>query len=151
MSDPGLANVVAYSTSDGRWGYWPWNEALRSNDPRRAADVRNRTLTLNAALAKLPDHKGVVERGSSLSPRAQAAYKPGEIVVEKAFTSASTEKPFGGNTRFTIRSRRGKDISSYSEHPNEKEVLFAAGTRFRVLDAQRSGPDILAVKMEEVD
>ena len=150
MSDPGLANVVAYSTSDGRWGYWPWNEARRSGDLKRLAAVNDRTLTLNAALAKLPDHKGVVKRGSSLSPRDQARYVPGEVVVEEAFTSASTERPFGGNTRFMIHSRHGKDIAPYSEHPNEKEVLFAAGTRFRVLDARRTG-DNMTITLKELE
>ncbi len=51
---------------------------------------------------------------------------------------------------FVPRSRHGKDIAPCSAHPAEKEVLFAAGTRFRVLDAQRRGSDVI-IELQEIE
>ena len=52
-----------------------------------------------------------------------------------AFSSASRRQDVFGrrNTRFNIRALHGKDIRSLSDYPGEDEVLFKAGSRFRVL------------------
>jgi hypothetical protein len=33
--------------------------------------------------------------------------------------------------------KRGRDVSSFSSNPGEREVLFAAGSKFRVLEVRR--------------
>ena len=77
-----------------------------------------------------------------------ARYRPGSAVTEPFFVSSS--KAFSGNVLFVIHSRHGKDVQPYSQHPSEKEVLFTADTRFRVLGVERRGDDT-HIEMEETD
>ena len=154
MTDPELTSAYAYTTSGVRWGYGPLNKALRSADRQRIAAVENYRQTLNAALARLPDHVGVVNRGTTLPEAALAKYWPGATVTEEAFTSASTGSRFRGPHRFVIHSRHGKWIEPYSAHGHEKEVLFAAGTRFKVLEvepAERGSNYAATIHLKEVE
>ena len=156
MTDPELATSYGYTReSSAWWGYRSLNQALRTRGapgqpplPPRHDDLRQ---TLNDALDRLPDHpaKGLA-RGARLTPEGIARYVPGQIVTESQFTSASTGRGFGGNTRFTIDSLRGKRIHWLSAHPSEGEVLFKAGTRFRVRNRYRDG-GITNIELEEVD
>lgn len=92
-----------------------------------------------------------MRRGLSMNAREAARYQPGETVTELAFTSASVGRAaFGGNHRFVIQSRHGKRVEEWSAYRNEREVLFAAGTRFRVLRVEKAG-SVTEVWLEEVD
>ncbi len=120
------------------------------------------TLTLNDALAKLPDFRydsapnapfARVKRGASAhsyrwsdangvllkdKDDLRAMYRTGQNFTEAAFTSSSRPLPnskypsFGGDVQFTIRSKHGKSIELYSAFRHENEVLFPAGTRFQI-------------------
>ncbi len=113
------------------------NYALRSGalDASQIARVD----ALNSALEKLPAYDGPVFRGSDLPSAVLAQYQPGEVIVEDAFLSTTTDSAvarspeFEGNVEFEIRSSTGRDISSFSMIPHEQEVLFRAGTRFYIL------------------
>jgi hypothetical protein len=100
---------------------------------------------LNRALEKLPPHSGPVFRSTDLPPEALAQYQPGAIVSESAFLSTSMDlgvaqsTAFAGNVEFRILSKSGRDISSVSTFPTEREVLFKTGVPFYVLD-RRSDP-----------
>jgi hypothetical protein len=118
-------------------GYHEMNDMLRG---KRGfdVDVAQRCTALSTALSKLPDHKGMVTRGTNLTDSQLAAYSKGTVVRERGFTSTDTRKPFDGNTIFFIQSNSGKDVSEYSEFGpsaggSEREVIFNAGTRFRVI------------------
>lgn len=151
LSDPEIAARYAYTTSDSAWGYRRLNAALRSLDPQRVADLRNYRDTLNAALAKLPDHPGIVRRGTTLSASQIAEHVKGSVITKHAFTSASVGRAaFGGNVHFVIQSRHGKRIQPWSAYTGEREVLFAAGTRFRVLSVERVGGRT-EIRLEELD
>ncbi len=155
MTDPELASGYAYTTSDRPWGYRLLNEALRDAErpggpplPKRYDDYRR---TLDDALDRLPDHSARgLKRGTTLTPNEIAGYVPGSVVTEAAFISASVGRGFGGNVRFTIRSLHGKRIDGLSRYPSEREVLFRAGTRFRVLSSRREG-GLTKIELEEVD
>lgn len=117
------------------------------------------TLILCSALNKKPSFEGTVYRVAKLSKDIQSQYIEGEIVTEKAFTSSSQTKSgiknFIGvqkmNTYFTIKSLTGKDISQESGRPEEKEILFPAGTQFMVKKVKKSffGDD-LNIWLEEI-
>ncbi|MEV6769712.1 ADP-ribosyltransferase domain-containing protein [Nocardia sp. NPDC051030] len=113
--------------------YEDLNSALRAGavDATQSTQIK----AIEEALTKLPDHNGVVFRGTDLPPNVLAEYKTGETVVEKSFTSttAAAEEAFPGNTQFTIVSKSGKEVTNYSDIPSEQEVLFPPGTAFRVL------------------
>ena len=108
-------------------------------------------MTLNDALGRLPDHPAVgLRRGATLTREEFAKYVPGQVATEYAFTSASMGRGFGGNAVFTIRSRHGKRIDGLSRYPSEREMLFKAGTRFRVLSVESEG-GTTKIEMEEMD
>ena len=122
-----------------------------SRSGRHRVQKREYRRTLNDALDRLPDHSARgLKRGATLTPNEIAGYVPGSVVTEAAFTSASVGRSFGGNVRFTIRSLHGKRIDRLSRYPSEREVLFRAGTRFRVLSSRREG-GLTKIELEEVD
>ena len=135
LTDPELVAIYRYTGS----GHDRLNRALASDDVGRIKNVENFKRTLQAALDKLPDEAGTFWRGVDLTEAGRARYVVGETVTEPFFTStaASPEKAFDGNTRFIIHGKRGKNVIRYSQHPKEKERLFIADTRFKVLAADR--------------
>lgn len=68
--------------------------------------------------------------------------------TEPAFISTSTKKNIargfsGSKSRilFVITSETGKDISLFSAMPEEKEILFEAGSIFRILEITKGNPE----------
>jgi hypothetical protein len=104
------------------------------------ASQHARVEALNQALDKLPPHDGPVFRGASLPPEMLAQYQPGATVSESAFWSTSMDlgvarsTAFSGNVEFWILSKTGRDISSFSAIPSEREVLFRTDVPFYVVD-----------------
>ncbi|HET9889486.1 MAG TPA: ADP-ribosyltransferase [Mycobacterium sp.] len=117
-------------------GYRDLNDALRGNAVE--ASQLARIEAIKTALQKLPLYHGPVVRGTDLPPEVLAQYRPGEVITEKAFLSASTNPAvarstaFSGNVEFRISSKTGRDISSVSLFPGEREILFAPGSHFYV-------------------
>ena len=110
---------------------------------------------VNSGLSKLPGYNGDVRRGIWLDRRAwreaKARYKVGEIKTENAFTSTSKVRgrEFGGNVKFYVKSKVGKDVAGISIHGSEAEILFAAGSRFKV-KKQTVTRGTLRIWMDEV-
>lgn len=124
-------------------GYVKMNEGLRGS---RTALKEMAPIVKTAAsgLKAMPEVKGTVYRGSNMTPERLAGYKVGETISERGFTSTTqnkamvlgqtAEQSFNKNTMFVIKSKGGgKDVSMLSQYPEEKEVLFAPGTEFKVL------------------
>lgn len=129
--------------------YLPINQALR--EASTDSKVLYEADQLSQALARLPGFCGPVHRGVYLSQDQSGKYIPGAIIQESAFISTSfmAESALAGNTIFTIRSKTGRSISPYSQYPEESEILFDRGTRFRVLNREISN-GITRVEMEEL-
>ena len=115
---------------------------------------------LNAALAKMPKHTGTVYRGTNTrsdwtADYIDARYQVGETVIERGFGSSATQESasFNGILRFVIKTK-GKQgaimghLGGYGA--KEMEVLFGAGSKFRVLRKKRSGSQGITVWMEEI-
>lgn len=100
--------------------------------------------TINGGLDDLPKYKGTAYRATTLSKEVlgqyKSAFESGKPYTEKAFFSTSYDKEilkhsyYEGNVEFFITSKRGVNIEKISKAENEKEVLFKAGTKFKVLD-----------------
>ncbi|MGE4210466.1 MAG: ADP-ribosyltransferase domain-containing protein [Oligoflexales bacterium] len=116
--------------------------------------------TIVSGLRKLPRSKGKVYRGMGYNEQnAQAyaeAFSNGEPIQELAFTSTSNDKNSSFNSVYNleIESRTGADLSS-SINAVEKEVLFAPGTWFRVINIRDSlrgpsQPDPKTMEMVEL-
>lgn len=92
-----------------------------------------------AGLAALPRFDGVSYRGTTLPAADLPRWRPGAVVADRGFASSSASAPVaeafrrGGNAFITIAGRTGADIRSLSYFSHEAEVLFAPGTRFRVV------------------
>ena len=116
-------------------GYERMNHQLR--DHELTAPMARKVATLIAALDRLPPFRGDVYRGTTIpDPRVLEKYRAvGSEVVEDAFVSSSRSalKMYIGNVFFLIESKQGRDISRWSANPEEEEVLFRPGTRFKVL------------------
>ncbi|MER2566862.1 MAG: ADP-ribosyltransferase, partial [Myxococcaceae bacterium] len=124
-------------------GYVKMNEGLRGSKMALKATAPI-VKTAASGLKAMPEVKGTVYRGANMTPERLAGYKVGETISERGFTSTTLnkamvlgkgpEQSFNKNTMFVIKSKGGgKDVSMLSQYPDEKEVLFAPGTEFKVL------------------
>jgi ADP-ribosyltransferase exoenzyme len=158
--DPKLVGTpLTYEEKEAIWRYSAemlfdeMNQALRSGRP---LDPKLRKLVedLSNGLAKLPPYQGEVYRGViSMTPEQLARYVPGSIVTEAGFTSTSSSPDiamgFQGSVKYKIKSKTGRDISTESESSYEDEVLFDAGTKFRV-EQVTTDRGVTTIEMEEV-
>jgi hypothetical protein len=130
--------IWVYSSTNDRW-YERINRELRELHP--CDDVRFFTELLNEALEKLPAFHGEVFRGMTVPNIDDHVddYDVGVEVIWDAFTSSSRQitKAFDGNVFFTIASQNGRVLGVYADKPSEEEILFRAGSKFKVLAAER--------------
>jgi hypothetical protein len=127
-----------------------WNLRTRRGQPTAADRRRNEEVDL--ALAALPRHEGVVyRRMGKFSDSSASAYMVGDIKTWNALSSASKvpQSGFGDKVEFRIVSRRGRDVSGLSVKPEQQEVLFRTGSRFRVTGRHKEG-EMWFIDLEEL-
>jgi SPP1 gp7 family putative phage head morphogenesis protein len=118
--------------------YRRMNDDLRSGQYSNNLELQALVEAAQSGLSKMPKFRGEVARGVSLSgdklEQLLSSYTPGNIIEEHAFlsSSAGSQAAFGGNVKISIRSKTGVDVSSFSQYPGEREVLFMPGSTFRV-------------------
>lgn len=67
------------------------------------------------------------------------SYNEGKyVILDRAFlsTSLNPNQPFEGNVEWIVKGHKGKEalfLGEHSKYWQEEEVLFQAGTRFRLL------------------
>jgi hypothetical protein len=99
----------------------------------------------NAALEKMPRYNGTVFSGISFDPMMMDKYitemksclASGSPFVNKAFMSSTTNisrtSIFGDNVMLVIKSKKGVDVKAISHYASEDEIVFRAGSNFKVL------------------
>ena len=99
----------------------------------------------NAALEKMPRYNGTVFSGISFDPmkldqyikEMKACMSSGTAYVNKAFMSSTTSIDrttiFGDNLMLVIKSKKGVDVKAISHYVSEDEIVFRAGSKFKVL------------------
>ena len=99
----------------------------------------------NAALEKMPRYNGTVFSGISFDPmkldqyikEMKACMPSGTAYVNKAFMSSTTSidrtSIFGDNLMLVIKSKKGVDVKAISHYASEDEIVFRAGSKFKVL------------------
>ncbi|MGE0175275.1 MAG: ADP-ribosyltransferase domain-containing protein [Oligoflexales bacterium] len=147
------ANAISiYTGGDFR----SFNSVLRGGDEDMLQNWFAVFATLSSGLRKLPAYQGTVYRGGSSSERVNDnyidAFNRNEPIQEKAFTSSSYEATasFQKETGFVIQSNSGVKIDMLSRHPEEKEVLFAPGTWFKVTSVVDRDELYIDIHMEEL-
>lgn len=127
-----------------KWFYVPINRMLREG--RKDLDSVGPYLhRMNSAIERLPVFTGLVVRWVWLAEKDLAQFEQ-PVVLFDGYTSSSRNLEYQLDVPHTvdvaeprrlvkliINSQSGRDISFYSINPSEQEVLFSAGSRFRVL------------------
>jgi ADP-ribosyltransferase exoenzyme len=142
-----VAAMIGYTSSD----YQILNSALRAKNKTELLRLAPYIDRASGGLSRLPNYVGVVYRGASPPASVVSQYVVGNVVEEAAYMSTSYIKGanFPGNVQYTILSKTGKQIDFLSMFKNEKEILFAPGSRFKVLDVTHTG-GITHVKMSQL-
>ncbi|WIB58761.1 hypothetical protein DEJ13_09770 [Curtobacterium sp. MCLR17_007] len=115
-------------------------------------DTSERVQVLLHALSKLPATAGIVFHGGAL---------PGHFRLVGEFslrgltaTSSDPDVASEGDTvdgLVAFRSRTGRSIAPFSAHPDEREVVFLPGSRFRLVgDVQVERRGVLVTVLDEV-
>jgi hypothetical protein len=115
---------------------------------------------LDAALKKLPSISAVVYRGAKFAHLKVS--HPGDITTLLGYTSTSTirekAEDFVKDCLMKINIRSGKDVSGFSNKPDEAELLLPRGIRLRVDKIEtkeieifgEEGPEMRTVKIVEL-
>jgi len=146
--------IYAYSSSYFR----PVNLFLRMQANTSVTgfdDMLRYSELLAQVLAKLPPYQSIVYRGVNLISDEISLYRKaartGETITEAFFVSTSRLKSVAdkhGSVSFRIISKSGRDISNFSMHRLEAEVLFTYGNTFKVskVDEQHDGRVVITLK-----
>jgi hypothetical protein len=139
--------------------YWALNNYLRGLNVSaiRAEYFDNYTnLLINALDSVVKKFVGTVYRGTDLQSDSLKQFKDHyhnkTEYVENGFTSTSSSitRKFSGNTTFIIHSKTGREVDAVSHHDYEKEVLFKAKTKFKVLKYEKRSDGVTYITLEEV-
>jgi hypothetical protein len=115
-----------------------------ANDPYKIQQWKPYIWYLIQAMQLLPPYRDLVVRGITVRVEEQVwndMYKIGNVVTWYNFCSSSSDslvaQAFLGDTSnpvavFIIKSKTGRNISSYSYYPDEEEVLFEPRSKFLV-------------------
>ncbi|WP_244211193.1 toxin glutamine deamidase domain-containing protein, partial [Amycolatopsis kentuckyensis] len=140
MSDAGAVAVHAYTRTEM---VGPLNHALRMGSPE-LAHLAPQAAALVSGLNELPPHEGVVSRRVDFKgdlSRLQAflaRFHDGAHITEPSFLSSSkvdAQHPrsnFPGEVEMRIQSKTGRDVEKLASIGHEREVLFKAGTQFKI-------------------
>ncbi|MGE0174680.1 MAG: ADP-ribosyltransferase domain-containing protein [Oligoflexales bacterium] len=142
--------VTAINMYTSAW-YRDVNNALKSK-VNKFSDFVSVTVS---GMRKLERFKGTVYRAATHRPETiekyLTAFKNKEAIQELGFLSTTYDKKqmFPGNMEFIIESVSGVKVEKLALKRTEKEVLFAPGTWFEILDIEQRETKWI-VKMREL-
>jgi len=135
------AALYLYSMEAGENSFYLiLNEALRSENRPGLRPWFSFLKLFDKAMSKLPTVKSILWRG--ISGNAKGKFQRNQAFtwwsVSSCSTSLNVVQSFLGSTNdstlFMIEAVQGKDITGYTNFPNENEVLLGIGTELRVKD-----------------
>ena len=114
-----------------------WYDNADNLDKTEKSAALGHHAMMKTALNVLPAYKGTVARG--VSDRVERMVQDygievGSVIRSEAYWSTSYDptKKFDKRLVFVINSVTGRKIDEYSQFPHETEVLFVAGTEFKI-------------------
>ncbi|MBF0136523.1 MAG: ADP-ribosyltransferase [Magnetococcus sp. DMHC-1] len=138
-------------THTGERNHQQINRALRNENRAELIRLAPLIATLEAALAKLPNHVGDVVRATDLPENVANHIVPGGTYSDAGFMSTAIgETGFKGKYMFYIKSRTGKWIEPFSFYPEQKEVLYPPEKEFTIKDVEEGLNNKIKVWLEEV-
>jgi hypothetical protein len=104
-----------------------------------------------SGLRRLPSFTGAVFSSASLPPPAMGGYVPGATLAEPAFVYASSVHRvlLDGDVEYVIWSQTGKRAAALATDFGGDEIVFAAGTAYKVLQAGPVAPGLARVFLRE--
>lgn len=133
-----------------------WNAQAEPGEPGVSVaelmhEARWDARLVTSCLNRLPPHAETVFRKATLTARQVQHYRAEAVISEPAFLSASRDAFWTGrgDTLFVIESDEGRDVSAYSAHPDEREVLFRPATRFEVLNVEQTRENATWIYLSE--
>lgn len=103
-----------------------------------------------SALAKLPAYVGQSVRGEADWPGANLQYQLHNEFTTDAFWSSGIGLGFSKHFKITINGKTGRNVALLSNSPNEAEILFAPGTKFKVTQRTDHSAYDVEVELDEV-
>lgn len=145
VTDRQMQAIFAYTASTYYW----INNALRYNDVTHP-DYEFWQPTIEAISSGLSGLNSFLTTGANRVYRGmkwfegfEAVYALHEVSTEFAFTSTSKNRAFPYPYKFSMGSLNGKDVSEFSAHPDEGEVLFDLDLRHLLYKWEASATDHL--------
>lgn len=140
----------AYTTSRPDWGYSVLNDGLRTTR-NKSEKIVYYDRVLKNALSKMPEYKERIVRAVDLPKSVFDKMEVGKKFVDNGYASFAKGKRPIFNTKHIIdvESRTGRDVSPYSAHKGESEVLMRRGTEFKILEIKETSSGKYRIKMEE--
>jgi hypothetical protein len=114
-----------------------------------------RALCAVSGLRRLPSFTGPVFTSASVPVQTALGYLPGGTLIEPAFVYASSASQvlLKGNVEYVIWSQTGKRAAALAPDFGGDEIVFAAGTTYKVLEAsvgaEVAGPGSALVFLRE--
>jgi hypothetical protein len=107
-----------------------------------------------SGLHRLPSFTGVVFSSASLPAESASGYTVGGVLMEPSFVEASSSQlvALPGGVEYVIWSQTGKRMAALAAWAGRDEIIFAAGTSYRVLLVQEasSGASPLRIFLREL-
>jgi hypothetical protein len=131
------------------------NDYLR-NDGSGNATTDRRIKQLDQALDKLPDHAGATHRTMDFDSKEESEKFASQFIVGGESTDKSYQSSSGrpsliaGSVNISVEGGGGKDISSISANPNEKEVIYPRNTKYKVVSKEKDEYGRHFIKLQAV-
>jgi hypothetical protein len=138
-----FAAVLDFLAGDQR------NMAVALRSPGAGLDPRVPCVV--SGLRRLPSFTGAVFSSASLPSQAAGGYVPGATLAEPAFVYASSacRVLLEGDVEYVIWSQTGKRAAALATDFGSDEIVFAAGTAYKVLTAGVAGPGPARIFLRE--
>jgi hypothetical protein len=122
-----FAAVIDYLSDDRQRAAAALRSGTAARDPRVACVL--------SGLRRLPSFTGAVFSSASLPGAEASGYAIGRVLVEPSFLDASSspQAALDGEIEYVIWSQTGKRVAALLAEAGRDEVIFAAGTSYRVL------------------
>jgi hypothetical protein len=132
------------------------NAVLRSKNRKELPSCFLYLKLLFTALCRLQSTRRFLFRGIKLDLHED--YLENKIVTWWGFSSCAMKVDVldrflgttGARTMFAIDCNSGKDISCFSNYPDEKEVLLLPETQFKVVSSLNQGNGLYTIQLEEI-
>lgn len=139
INEHDIGSIRKYISSDA----YTINEELRNQTglTKEQMDIVNK---LDKALSKMPNYEGDLTRSLYFYSEEDIVeflkgYEVGSIKPFNEYlstTKGETYNPYGQVQIIIVNSKQGKDISEYN--PEEQEVLYPRGTKFKILEIKKT-------------